>query len=81
MTGIFEYEVGAHTQLYLVGTGYMGSRDSEFGSLLKVLFVRWGRVHVLTRFAILLIDAEVRSALCLHIPRQGGRGFLGESGH
>lgn len=35
LTGIFEYEVGAHTQLYLVGTGYMGSRDSEFGSLLK----------------------------------------------
>jgi hypothetical protein len=35
LTGLFEYEVGENTQLYLVGTGFMGSRDSEFGSLLN----------------------------------------------
>lgn len=32
---ILEYAVGEHTQLYLVGTGFMGDRDTEYGSLLK----------------------------------------------
>lgn len=35
MVGIFEYEVGANTLLYLVASGFTGTRNSEFGSVLK----------------------------------------------
>ncbi len=35
LIGIFEYEVGEHTLLYLIGNGFTGGRKSEFGSLLR----------------------------------------------
>jgi hypothetical protein len=35
LIGIFEYEAGEHTLLYLIANGFVGSRDSEFGSLLR----------------------------------------------
>ncbi|MDD5581180.1 MAG: hypothetical protein PHY16_18170 [Methylobacter sp.] len=35
LIGIFEYEVGDHTQLYLTANGFTGSKNSEYGSLLR----------------------------------------------
>jgi hypothetical protein len=35
LIGIFEYEVGEHTQLYLTVNGFTGNSSSEYGSLLR----------------------------------------------
>lgn len=35
LTGIFDYEVGANTQLFLVTNAFLGEKDTEFGSLLN----------------------------------------------
>lgn len=35
LIGIFEYEVGDHTQLYLTANGFTGNGASEYGSLLR----------------------------------------------
>jgi hypothetical protein len=34
LTGILGYEVGENTELYLVGTGFVGDGDTEYGNLL-----------------------------------------------
>lgn len=40
LIGVFDYAVGQHVQLFLIANGFMGSRDSEFGTLLTYsLFV------------------------------------------
>jgi hypothetical protein len=44
--GIFEYEAGRNTLLYLIANGFTGSSQSEFGSLLKYsLFVGAGYTY------------------------------------
>ena len=35
LIGIVDHDVGEHAQLYLIVNGLTGSRDSEFGSLLR----------------------------------------------
>lgn len=35
LTSIFDYEIGENTQVFLVGNGFFGDKDTEFGSLLN----------------------------------------------
>lgn len=35
LTSIFDYEIGENTEVFLVGNGFFGDKDTEFGSLLN----------------------------------------------